>query len=110
MSLRLHVRAYLSSAAYAAALLFIPVLGPRLFGATLLHLAICVALLAALVLLLTHRKEITDLVVSFLRASAGLLLCLLQPFVSEWFPANAVTLSVDPPRAVLFQRPPPRLA
>jgi hypothetical protein len=110
MPLRPHLRAYLCSVIYAGALLFIPLFGPRLFGATLLQLAIVASLLVLLVVLISHRNEVVELVLSVFRACGNVVLCLLQVFTPEWVPVAAEAISADPFRAVLFQRPPPRLA
>ncbi len=110
MPLRPHIRTYLCSVVYAAALIFIPVHGPRLLGATLLQLAICASLLALLLLFLSYRNEIFELVLAVFRACANLLLCLLPALKRDWLPANRPALSADPFRVILFQRPPPRLA
>lgn len=109
-ALRPHLRAYFRSAICAFALLFIPFLGPRLFGATLLQLAICASLLVLLVLFLSHRNEIVELISRVSRACANLLLRLLQPFTSAWIAIDGAAISADPFRAVLFQRPPPLFA
>jgi hypothetical protein len=66
-----HIRAYLCSVVYAAALLFIPVQGPRLLGAALLQLVICASLLALLLLFLSYRGEIREVVLSILRRTGN---------------------------------------
>jgi hypothetical protein len=110
MPLRPLIRAYLCSVVYAAALIFIPVQGPRLLGSALLQLAICASLLALLLLFLSYRSEIRELVLGIFRACATLLLCLLPVLEPGWLPAIRPLLAADPFRAVLFQRPPPRFA
>jgi hypothetical protein len=62
MSLRNLIRAYLCSATYAA-LIIVQLHGPRLLVTGLLQLAICVSLLVLLLILLSYRNEIRDLVV-----------------------------------------------
>ena len=111
MSLRSHIRGYLWSVVYAAAIVFIPVHGPRQLGAALLQLAIGASLLALLLLLLAYRHEIRELVLAAFRACAYAFLCLLPVIGPGWPPAVSAASPADPFfRAILFQRPPPRAA
>jgi hypothetical protein len=110
MPLRSHFRAYLSSAVYAAALLSLSLLGPRLFAQTFVQLVICGALLALFVLFVCYRNEIAGFTVSVFRACADLLLCLIAAFGVEWLPVSDEIIFVEPYSTPLFQRPPPRLA
>jgi hypothetical protein len=109
MALRSQSRAYLCSATYAA-LIVVHLHGPRLFVTGLLQLAICVSLLVLLLILLSYRNEIRDLVLDAFSACANLLWCLLPALQPDWLPPTSPILPSDPFRSILFQRPPPRIA
>jgi hypothetical protein len=109
MALRPQIRAYLCSAVYAA-LIIVHLHGPRLLITALLQLAICVSLLVLLLLLLSYRNEIRDLVLDAFSACANLLWCLLPALQPDWLPPTSPVFPSDPFRSILFQRPPPRIA
>jgi hypothetical protein len=99
------------SVAYAAAIVLIPVHGPRQLAAALLQLAVGACLLMLLLLLLAYRDQIGELVRSVFRACAYALLCLLPAMERDWLPATISVPAVDPFfLCLLFQRPPPRVA
>jgi O-antigen/teichoic acid export membrane protein len=110
MALHPHLRSYFWSVTYAFGLLFMPLLGPRFFGATLLHIVICASLLVLLILFLAHRNRVVKFISQVFRACGSLLLCLLEAFPAEWIADDGAAVAVDPFRAVLFQRPPPVFA
>jgi hypothetical protein len=111
MSLRSHIRRYLWSFVYAAAILFIPVHGPRQLSAALLQLAIGASLLMLLFLLLGYRNEIREVVLGIFRACAQALLCLLPAGEPDWLLASGPASAINPFfRSVSFQRPPPRVS
>jgi hypothetical protein len=109
MALRPQIRAYLFSAIYAA-LIIVHLHGPRLLVTAFLQLAICVSLLVLLLLLLSYRNQIRDLVLDAFSACANLLWCLLLAFQPDWLPPASPVFPAEPFRSILFQRPPPRIA
>jgi hypothetical protein len=108
MALRPQIRAYFYSTIYAA-LIIVHLHGPRLLLPALLQFAICVSLLMLLLVLLSYRREIGDLVSNAFRACANLLLCLLPALQPDWLPPASPAIPSDPFRSILFQRPPPRV-
>jgi hypothetical protein len=106
---RPHIRPYLYSLGYAA-LVFIPLHEPGLLAATLLQLTVCGCLLGLLLLFLTYRKEIRELVEAAFSVCVALLLYLLPPSQGERQQSTDRTLPPEPFHSALFQRPPPRFA
>ncbi|MGA7524652.1 MAG: hypothetical protein WBW84_19540 [Acidobacteriaceae bacterium] len=105
-----HIRPCLDSIGYAA-LVFIPLHEPGLLAASLLHITVCGCGLALLLLLLTYRKEIRELVAAAF--------CVCADFAFGLTPAshdarrqsaNYPAHPAEPFHPALFQRPPPRLA
>lgn len=109
MALRLLNRVYLCTAMYAA-LIFVPVHGPRLLITALLQFAISACLITLMILLVSNRNEIREFLLRAFRACANLLLCLLPASPPDWFPPASPALPSDSFRSILFQRPPPSLA
>jgi hypothetical protein len=108
MSLRKHIGGYLLSVVYGAAIVFIPVHGPRQFAAALLQLAAGASLLMLFLLLVAYRDEIRELIGGVLRACAYALLCLLPGMEPDWRPVTGSVSAFDPVLlSILFQRPPP---
>lgn len=109
MPVRPHILPYLFSVGYAA-LIFIPLHEPGLLAASLLQLTICGCLLALLVLLLTYRREIRQLIEAAFRACADSLLCLIPTPNGSRKRHRELALPADPFRRALFSRPPPYFA
>jgi hypothetical protein len=109
MALRPQIRAYLCSAIYAA-LNVVHLHGPKLLVTALFQFAISAFLLTLLLLLLSYRNEIRELVLEAFRACANLLLCLLPALQPNWLLPASPAFPSDPFRSILFQRPPPRVA
>jgi hypothetical protein len=103
------IRAGSGSAAYAA-LIFIPLHRPGLLAAALLQFTTFACLLAVLLVFLAYRREIRELVAAAFQACAAVLLWLLPCGQRRRLPASRSVAPAEPFRALLFQRPPPRLA
>ncbi|HTV82835.1 MAG TPA: hypothetical protein VME18_09315 [Acidobacteriaceae bacterium] len=109
MATPLPIRASPGSVAYAA-LIFVPLHHPGLLAAALLQFTTIACVLAVLLVFLAYRSEIRELVAAAFQACAAVLLWLLPCAQLRRQPASRSVAPAEPFRALLFQRPPPRLA